>query len=215
MYFSVSGTTWMQEMLYLIMTNADVKSAADTTLSKRVPFLDAVFPGEPPNKFDAILNSPSPRLLKTHLNSSWYDKAMQTEKPRFIVVYRNPKDCLVSYFYQYKDKLNYEGKFGDFFEMYKNKELFYGDPFEHLLSWWKFKDENNVLITTYEEMQHDVRSIIKKVATFLNKELSEEAIDQIIAHTSFEYMKTNQMIKIAGKMPSGNIVAALCFIHVY
>ncbi len=196
----------MQELLYLIMTNGDTKSALEKTLSERVPFLEVTFPGESAHKFDDILNSPPPRLMKTHLPSSWYIKDIQKEKPKFIVVYRNPKDCLVSYYHQYQDLFEYDGSFNHFFEMYKRKELFYGDPFDHIISWWKYKDEDNVLITSYEEMIIDIRGIIKKVARFLNKELSDETIDSIIVHTSFEFMKTNAMLNLTHKLTSDDIM---------
>ena len=66
---------------------------------------------------------------------------MKTKKPKVVVVSRNPKDCLVSFyhFYKYPHFGGFEGDFHEFFELYKNKKLVNGDIFDFYLSWNKYR----------------------------------------------------------------------------
>ncbi len=186
------GTTWMQELVFLITTNGDVEAAMKSSLDERVPMLESSLPVVP--GYDTIIKRPSPRLIKTHLTYKFFAKSEQKSKSKFIVVFREPKDCLVSYFHQAQNLLGYNGNFDDFFEMYKKDDLPFGDPLNHAISWWEHKDEDNFLFTTYEEMTKDIRRVIRRVATFLDKELSDDIVEKIVDHTSFENMKANPMV---------------------
>ena len=42
-------------------------------------------------------------------------------------------------------------------------------------------------------MKEDIRGVIKRVAAFLNKELSDDIVEKIAGHTTFEKMKSNPM----------------------
>ncbi len=192
-YICLTGSTWMKELVFLIMTNGDIEAAMKTRLDERVPYLEMTIPGQPA-EYHIIMKRQSPRLINTHLNFKFFTKSVKQAKSKFIVVFRDPKDCIVSDFHHYQNIIGYNGSFDEFFEMYKHKQLIFGDPLDHAVGWWEHRDEDNFLFTTYEEMKEDIRGVIKKVATFLNKELSDEVIDKIGAHTSFEQMKANPMV---------------------
>ena len=183
----------MQELVFLIMTNGDFKEAMKTILDERVPMIENAIPGKPTG-YDTIMERPSPRLIKTHLYFKFFAKTVEKARSKFIFLSRDPKDCIVSYFHHYQDMIGYSGSFDDFFEMYKCKDLIFGDPFDYAIGWWQHKEEDNFLFTTYAEMKQDIRGVIKRVAAFLSKELSDEIIERIVAHTSFEQMKRNPMV---------------------
>ena len=107
---------------------------------------------------------------------------------------RNPKDALVSFYHHYTadETLGaFNGGFNDFFELYEKKVLGFGDFFEHNAAWYEFnKDRKNSLVVVYEEMRKDPRSNIIKMANFLNKELSEKAVDLIVENSSIESMQS-------------------------
>ncbi len=191
-YFPFTGNTWMHELVFLITTNGDVEAAMKSKTNERVPNLEITFPSQP-SGYDIIMKRPSPRLMATHLNFKFFAKSLQQAKSKFIVVKREPKDCLVSFFHNYRDIIGYNGSFDDFFDMYRQEELFFGNPIDHAISWWANKDKDNFLFTTYEEMKEDIRGVIRKVAAFLNKELSDDTVEKIVEHTSFEKMKANPM----------------------
>ena len=183
----------MQELVYLIMTDADIEAAMKTTIDERIPMVEITWPGQRPD-YDKIMERPAPRLIKTHLYYKFFTKTVQSATPKFIVVSRDPKDCIVSYFHYYQGLGDYTGSFDDYFEMYKRKELVLGDPFDHAIGWLKHKGKDNFLFTTYKEMKEDILGVINKVAAFLNKELSDDVIEKIVHHTSFEKMKENPMV---------------------
>ena len=106
------------------------------------------------------------------------------------------QDSLVSFFHFYRAMkvFNYrDGEWDHFFERYKRKQLFCGDWFDFNMSWWKHKDDPNFLFLTYEDMKHDIYSVIAKLCDFLDKPLGEELVHKIVAHTSFDQMKNNKM----------------------
>ena len=182
----------MHELAFLITTNGDVEAAMKSTTIERVPFLEFTVPGQPFG-YDTVMKMPSPRLIGTNLNSRFFAKSLQQAKSKFIVVFREPKDCLVSYFHHLQNFFGYNGSFDEFFDMYKRQDLLFGNPTDHAISWWEHKDEDNFMFTTYEEMKEDIRGVIKKIAAFLNKELTDEIVEKIVEHTSFEKMKANPM----------------------
>ena len=98
-----------------------------------------------------------------------------------IVVMRNPKDMLVSCFHFYK--INnvlglFDGSWDDFFELFKSKRLIYGDWLDHVSGYWKnCSKRNNVLFIQYEEALDDIKATLKRIASFLKKDLDEETLD--------------------------------------
>jgi len=45
-----------------------------------------------------------------------------------------------------------EFQLGNVSFMVVNRELCYGDYFDHVMSWWQHKDDTNVLFLKYEDM---------------------------------------------------------------
>ena len=48
-------------------------------------------------------------------------------------------------------------------------------------------------------MQKDQPSIIKKIASFLGKEMSDEQVSELCHHTSFDQMKNNPKVNLKEK----------------
>ena len=89
-----SGTTWVQEIVWQIFNEGQVKS---THFKKRVPFLERAT--HPRAKHPDINTLPSPRILRSHLTYNIIPKSTNEEnRCKYIYVARNPKDVAVSYF---------------------------------------------------------------------------------------------------------------------
>ncbi len=84
-----------------------------------------------------------------------------------------------------------------FFELFKQQKLFFGDYFETNTLWYKFnKDRENSLIVKYEDMKKDHRGHVIKIAKFMGFDLSDKVIDTIVEKTGKKNMgkEVNQAI---------------------
>lgn len=190
-----SGTTWVQEILRLISAKGDIENASAEQLSQTVVNID--FQKGETSNLDKIKTRHHPWHMKSHLPVVIHEKNVEAGKCKFIVVMRNPKDMLVSYYHYYKawaDVGCFSGTFQEFFDIFKAKSLMRGDWLDHVLGWWKYKDQHNVLVVKYEELKADTKEGVRKIAEFCDQQLTEEQLDVIVDHVSFNKMKVNPMV---------------------
>lgn len=188
----------MQEILYLLYNGADVEEAKTKPPGKRVPFVELEF------MWPTVTAAKPPRLLKSHLRAEYYTDQITRGQAKVVIVLRNPKDTLVSYYHFYqkmKDLGNYEGSWSDFFEIIKADQLIYGDWFDFTLGWWELRHRPNILVVKYEDMKKDLEGHVKLVAKFCERDLTDEQIATIVQATSFDTMKNNPQNKL--KMRKG------------
>ena len=92
------GATWLQEIVYLIMSDGDFQTATSLPCMARVPYIDLRVPlTKDCDPYDgmAIADLQSgPRILKSHLEYRFFERSFATTKPRVIVVMRNLKVSL-------------------------------------------------------------------------------------------------------------------------
>ncbi|PIO25418.1 hypothetical protein AB205_0102980 [Aquarana catesbeiana] len=150
------GTTWMQEIMDFILQEGDVEKSLRAPCFIKVPFLEL---GK--TSLELANTMPSPRLLKTHLSVHLVPPSFWEKNTKIVYVARNPKDCMVSYYYFQKS----------------DQTLPDPGPFENYFN--------------------DPQREIRKVMTFLEKDLSEEVLQTILQHTSFESMKKNPMVNFS------------------
>ncbi|XP_059166322.1 sulfotransferase 1E1-like isoform X2 [Physella acuta] len=191
--FPKSGTTWLQEIVYLVHNGVDTEKAASGNIEERFPFFEWIYPG-----IKTLNNMASPRLLKTHLPLSMLPNDVKKKKPKILYIARNPKDVVVSYYYfmtKYviEDQL-FSGTMEDYCQLFIDDLIFYGPWWKHVKEAWDRREEGNILVLFYEDMQQDLRKAVLDVATFLNKPLTETQVDLIVQHCSFASMKDNKAV---------------------
>lgn len=204
--FPKAGTTWIQEMVWLIQNNLNYKGAQEPVL-KRFPYLElSLFNDsfrDSSNKPEWIKNSikaaqeqSDPRLIKTHLSFKMLPQQIQdgSKTPKIIYVMRNPKDSSVSYYYHLKNFGFTVAKLEDYCEVFLSDKITYGPYWKHIFSFWDQKHLPNLLIIKYEDMKSNLPEVIRKVAKFLNKTLNEEQTKFLTEHLSFESMKKNDAV---------------------
>uniref|UniRef100_A0A131XEK4 Putative sulfotransferase n=1 Tax=Hyalomma excavatum TaxID=257692 RepID=A0A131XEK4_9ACAR len=186
--FPKTGTTWVQEIVYLIVTGLDFRSAAARNMEQRFPFLEYFYPG-----VSTIENSPDTRMIKTHLPYSLLPESIHTENPKIIYIMRNPKDVCVSlyHFTRLIKETGYEGSFKDFFESFLKGHVSYGPIWKHYLEWWEHRNDPNVLVITYEDLHKDACSVIQRIAIFLGRPLRDDEVTAIAEHCHFSHMAHN------------------------
>ena len=184
----------MSEILYSLL-HGTTPGEGTMPIMAMVPFLEFHMPPRPPG-IEHINHIPSPRLIKTHLHSEYFTKAID-KGVKFVVVLRNVKDAIVSYYHYYKkmETFNFKGDFDEFFELFRDDHLCYGDWYKWTLDWWKLREHPNVRFFYYEDMKADVEKEIRRVAEFLGKDITDERVTFVAASTDFERLKAKQMSK--------------------
>ncbi|CAK1581629.1 unnamed protein product [Parnassius mnemosyne] len=214
--FPKSGTTWTQELVWLILNNFDYEKASETPLTIRYPFLETEMffnqnhksmPGMlnadnikktmeknmPPVR--EILNMASPRYIKSHLPLSLLPpKLLDTCKVFYVA--RDPRDVVVS-FYHHKKFLNVlqDGvDFKAFWELFIIDLLPWAPFFEHVKEAWRMRNHPNMLFLFYEDLSKDLRACVRRIAKFLDKEITEEQIGKLCEHVNIDNFKKNKSV---------------------
>ncbi|XP_046549124.1 sulfotransferase 1C2A-like [Haliotis rubra] len=189
--FPKAGTTWLQEIVYLIANDLDFEKAWSKILEERFPYLEFVNPG-----LKAISSMESPRFIKTHLPPSLLPREVLSKNPKLIYLARNPKDTVVSYYHFTKSlaTINYFGDFNVFFDQFINDTISYSPWWKHVKEGWNLRHKDNVLFLTYEDLHKDIRGCIRTVANFLEKSLSDQQVETLARHVTFASMKVNPSV---------------------
>lgn len=104
---------------------------------------------------------------------------------------RNPKDVVVSFFHHYRHINGYEGTQEDFTEAFLKDQIMYAPFNDHVMDFWKLRDEPNILFLHYEDMKSSLDGAVKEVMKLLGKTYSQEQIDQLCKHLSVDSMRAN------------------------
>ncbi|EFN83859.1 Sulfotransferase 1C4 [Harpegnathos saltator] len=230
-----SGTTWTQELVWLLSNNLDFETAGKQYLTERFPFLEFSMLHHPEltkellemNKdntakeyclelakpgYEVVASMPSPRFIKTHFPFSLLPGILDVGC-KIIYVARNPKDVAVSWYHLHLTITIQEflGDFTTFWDYFENDLTFWSPYWTHLKEAWALKDHPNVLFLFYEEMQHDFLKTIKKVAKFLNKTYTDEQLSKLVDYLDIKNFRDNKMVNNAdlkniGVMKHGDFI---------
>ncbi|XP_054263693.1 luciferin sulfotransferase-like [Macrosteles quadrilineatus] len=201
--FPKTGTTWTQEMVWLLKNNLDYEKARKM-IYERYLFLEyrLLWGDKPEDSYEVIpdmiqevKDAHPPRYIMTHLPKHLLPKDILTVKPKIIYVTRNPKDVAISYFYHFMAWNNYKGTMDHFLKAFVEDKVVYSPYYDHVLTYKKLSEENdNILFITFEDMKKDLSKVVKKTAEFLKVTYSDEELKALIEHLSFSKMKQNPAV---------------------
>lgn len=185
-----SGTTWMQEIVPLIMSGGDPASIETLHNWARVPWLE--------ESLACTLNleeRPSPRMFSTHFQYDIMPPSFYEVKPKVIYVMRNPKDVLTSAFHYYEitSFMVKPGPQSEFLQKFLDGKVAFGSWFDHVKSWLSAEDKEHIMYISYEELSKDLKDSVTRIAQFLEKSLDTEVIEKIADRCLFKNMKKNKM----------------------
>ncbi|XP_026227831.1 sulfotransferase family 2, cytosolic sulfotransferase 3 isoform X1 [Anabas testudineus] len=184
-----SGTVWMQEILPLVLTGGDLTPIQTIPNWDRAPWLEE-------KRLALVVDQlTSPRPLVTHLPYHLMPQSFHNSKAKVIYVMRNPKDVMVSsyYFHQMAGFLEDPGTFDEFMDKFLEGRVLFGKWTDHMKSWRCSELGDRIMYITYEELVQDLPAALRRISDFLGRNLSEETIQKIAKHCSFNTMKANQM----------------------
>ena len=213
MCFTPAGCTWVSTIIDYIFHDGDIdKADSKGDIHRRVPFLENAYPeGNPPTGAQKLEKLEPPRFAKVHLGYDRVKKQVEEDKAKFVVVFRDPKDLIVSYYHYYRaNKLMsfFEGDFHEFFNLFREKRLRYGDYIDWCEGWWCNIGRLNVLPVRYDDLKLNLEKNIRIIAEFCGKELSEEAIKRITKACTLNEMKKNpttNLSQLGGGLFDNNI----------
>lgn len=192
-----TGTTWTQNIMLALRHGSNFLSTVTDAkaLAPHFPFMEykSVFFDEPIDV--RVEKMESPRFMKIHLPVQTASKNIFTEKLKCVFVFRNPKDCCVSFesFSRQADglKRGHPGTFDGFVSNFLEGTVNYGCYWKWCADWLNFAKENpdTSLVLFYEDMLEDFEGNITKLANFLGYPISPEIIEDVKKVTSFEQMK--------------------------
>lgn len=69
--------------------------------------------------------------------------------------------------------------------------MIYAPYNEHVLDFWKIRNQPNVLFLFFEDMKRNMRGVVRKAMKFFDKNFSDEQIEKLCNHLSIESMRVN------------------------
>ncbi|KAM6896854.1 sulfotransferase 2B1-like [Xenentodon cancila] len=188
--FPKSGTTWIQEIIPLIMSGGDPASVETLPNWDRVPWLEETRA--------CILNleeRPSPRMFTTHFHHHMMPPSFSDVKPKVVYVMRNPKDVFTSSFHYFRmaSFLVSPGPQSEFLDKFLSGKAIFGSWFDHVKGWLNAGDKQRIMYICYEELVTDLDDSVTRIAHFLGKSLDADVVKKIVERCLFKNMKKNNM----------------------
>ena len=219
------GTTWMQELAWLLLNNLDFETARSLNQFYRSPFIEMGPPasffedeqGEPLPDLRQVIKShdnvhmfmdrsleyardilEDPRLIKTHLPIAMLSPRVRSES-KIIYVGRNLKDACVS-LWHHMDQPG--GDFKTFAKAFKAGEHMPGDWPGHIKDAWTRKDSRNVFFVWYEDMKADLGKVIDNLQEFLGTPtLDKDQKTALMDYLSIDNFRKNTAVNKEHEIP--------------
>ncbi|XP_038047818.1 sulfotransferase family cytosolic 1B member 1-like [Patiria miniata] len=190
--FPKSGTHWLGEIIDYVMSEGrddfdrtNMSAVLEITMEADPSKFASATPG-----YKILETMASPRIMGTHCLPNLLPPQVMDKKPKMFYLARNPKDLMVSYFIFIKPFLTptlqtWEG----FLFMLVAGQMVGGSWFDHVLSYWERRNDDNLLFLKYEDLHKDLKGNIRKVAAHLGKNLSDDVIDKIAERVTLAGMQ--------------------------
>jgi hypothetical protein len=187
------GTTWTQQIVFLIQNNGIIQKSDKQYITN--------FLFERRGK-ESLNTSLKPKVITTHLP---FELIPYNKSAKYLCVLRNPKDVCVSYYYHVKGRAHFQfsGDFHNFFNSWIRGKIPYGDYFQHILSFWSHRFDDNFTFLVYEHMKNNSKEAVLKIAEFLGeefvvklKENNELVLNKIVENSSIDVMKSTMNFDI-------------------
>lgn len=178
--FAKCGTTWIQQTVHGLRSRGSMDFGEVTEVT---PWLEAAV--DLGLDLDAEQVA-SPRAFKSHLP---WDRIPKGGK--YICVFRDPMSALLSMYKFFEGWLMEPGAidFEDFAHEHFLARQAPGGYWHHLVTWLSQKDNSQVLLLCYEQLQAAFDPALERIATFMDINLDEELAKVIRRQSSLSFMQ--------------------------
>jgi len=189
------GTTWMQQIVYEILTRGrNDLAAAGRTLCEFSPWLESVN-GVSLAAAPWIGPPPSRRMIKTHFPTSL---CPYSDLARYVYVTRHPVSCFASCVSFLNLNLREFAPRIEEIEAWfcSPQAMWWGTWPAHVRGWWQRAQRcDNVLFVCYEDLKRDLPAEALRVAAFLGvPPLSPQELEQVLSHCSYSWMQAHAAV---------------------
>lgn len=91
-------------------------------------------------------------------------------------------------FARWLPETRYQGTFDQFFERFMSNRTTYSPFLDHNLEFWNHRMDKNVMFLFYEDLKKDLLGNVKKIADFMDKNLTVEETASVVESCSFSSM---------------------------
>ncbi len=201
--YAKSGTTWTQQIVGQLV----FKGAKDVHVHDLSPWVDLRVPPKEV-KLGALEAQTHRRFVKTHLP---LDALVFSPKAKYLYIGRDGRDVVWS-FHNHHSTAKYlwyqvindtPGRVGppierpdpdirNYFRTWLEND---GYPlwsyWENIATWWEARDLPNVKLVHFNALKADMPGEMKRIAEFLDLDITDDEWPSIIEHCTFDYMKAN------------------------
>ncbi|CAL1301485.1 unnamed protein product, partial [Larinioides sclopetarius] len=187
-----TGTNWLKYIVLQITSKGESYPSFNDCVYNKVLFMEMTGP-EATDKMKCL------RIYKNHYQ---YNMVPKNSKAKVLYIYRNPEDTLISWYHFLQSSREEQINFDEFFEGFLAGEIEYGCYFDHVSSYLAHKNDDNLLLVSYEKLHASRREETLRIAKFLGEgyyqSLSndESLLEKILERTSFDYMKKNLLVTL-------------------
>lgn len=180
-----SGSTWLFTIAKLLVPHAPLPEAFRapgwTNDSLNQPTLDT---------FLATVDRKKQHfVVKNHLEKlSVREQLLAAEDVVVLSITRDLRDTIVSAYYHDVRNEKFEGDFEVYFQT-RGRERLYEISRYHRV--WE-KPDPHLFQTTYEDLHRDFAGEVRRLAAFLDREVTPEEIERIRAKTSFDRVQKGE-----------------------
>jgi aryl sulfotransferase len=214
--YAKSGTTWVQQIVGQLVFDG----AEDIPIHEISPWLDLRI--MPPDTKEKLAAQKHRRIIKTHLP---LDALTFSTQAKYVYVGRDGRDVVWSFYNHHSnanqlwyDALNNTpGRVGPpierpdpdirrYFRRWLDED---GYPlwsfWENIRSWWEARHTPNILLVHFNDLKADPKGEMRRMAEFLDCDISEERWPLLLEHCSFDYMKAHagQVAPLGGAIFEG------------
>ncbi|XP_063834758.1 luciferin sulfotransferase [Ostrinia nubilalis] len=206
-----TGSTWAQEMVWLVGHDLDYEGAKSIQ-QIRCPLVELscimvdgnlqwVNESMKGTSVDLVKHRlPHPRYVRSHLPFPLLPNDIEREdgslKAKVIYTSRNPKDMVVSYYHYCSLVHGLTSTFEEFCELFMKDRAPIGPVWSHIFGFWSRRHDPNLLFIKFEEMKRDLPAVIRKTAKFLGKTITDDQVNTLSEHLSFQSMKKNRAVNL-------------------